>query len=51
MTIALGEQAVVCKERVDLQQARIDWENFFRGTTTMRGLVQGAWDPLVHGVP
>ena len=51
MTNAIGEQAMVCKERVDLRQAKIDWENFFRGTTTMRGLVQGAWNPLVHGVP
>jgi len=38
MTNATGEQAVVCKERVDLQQAKIEWESFFRGTTTMRDL-------------
>ena len=37
-TNATGEQAAVCKERVDLQQAKIEWESFFRGTTTMRDL-------------
>jgi hypothetical protein len=50
MTNATGEQAAVCKERVGLQQAKRVGE-LLQGHHLHEGLVQGAWDPLVHGVP
>lgn len=43
MVNAIGEQAVVCRERMDLQQAKNTWESFWQGQTTLKEIF------LAHG--
>jgi len=38
MVSAIGDQAVVCKQRMDLQQAKLTWEGYWKGETTLKEL-------------
>jgi hypothetical protein len=40
MTNAIGEQAVVCKERMDLQQAKQTWESYWQGQINLKDIFQ-----------
>jgi hypothetical protein len=48
MVSAIGEQAVVCKERMDLQQAKMTMGELLAGADHPQGDLHGTWQQGLH---